>query len=144
MAVIIVEQAVLFFRSIAAGILLGMWYEVFRTLRKTVSHKDGMVHLEDFIFCVTGAVGIFLLFHIYNQGRLRLYVLGGVALGGMLYFCLLCLPVQWLLKTIMKLCLLLPAQIMRKLCVPFKIIMNSILKTLKKGRRTVRIIKSKK
>ena len=48
---IIIKQIHLFFISGLYGILLGLWYEFFRTLRKNFVHKNKMVHLEDdFLF----------------------------------------------------------------------------------------------
>lgn len=47
---IIIKQIHLFFISGLYGILLGLWYEFFRTLRKNFVHKNKMVHLEDVIF----------------------------------------------------------------------------------------------
>ena len=54
---IIIKQIHLFFISGLYGILLGLWYEFFRTLRKNFVHKNKMVHLEDVIFCFTAAIG---------------------------------------------------------------------------------------
>ena len=65
---IIIKQIHLFFISGLYGILLGLWYEFFRTLRKNFVHKNKMVHLEDVIFCFTAAIGLFILFQVYNQG----------------------------------------------------------------------------
>ena len=47
---IIIKQIHLFFISGLYGILLGLWYEFFRTLRKNFVHKNKMVHLEDVDF----------------------------------------------------------------------------------------------
>ena len=63
---IIIKQIHLFFISGLYGILLGLWYEFFRTLRKNFVHKNKMVHLEDVIFCFTAAIGLFILFQVYN------------------------------------------------------------------------------
>ena len=62
---IIIKQIHLFFISGLYGILLGLWYEFFRTLRKNFVHKNKMVHLEDVIFCFTAAIGLFILFQVY-------------------------------------------------------------------------------
>ena len=86
MAEIIVEQARLFLVSMIYGILLGVWYEVFRTVRKEIVHGEKMVHLEDVIFCFSAAAGLFLLFQIYNQGRIRFYVLTGIFVGNTGFF----------------------------------------------------------
>ena len=55
----IIRQLQLFSLSGAYGVLLGIWYEFFRILRKTFVHKNRIVHLEDIIFCLTAAIGLF-------------------------------------------------------------------------------------
>ena len=82
----IIRQLQLFSLSGAYGVLLGIWYEFFRILRKTFVHKNRIVHLEDIIFCLTAAIGLFILFQVYNQGMIRFYCLFGVEGGVLLYF----------------------------------------------------------
>lgn len=86
---IIIKQIHLFFISGLYGILLGLWYEFFRTLRKNFVHKNKMVHLEDMIFCFTAAIGLFILFQVYNQGMVRFYCLVGLECGAVFYFLVL-------------------------------------------------------
>ena len=86
---IIIKQIHLFFISGLYGILLGLWYEFFRTLRKNFVHKNKMVHLEDVIFCFTAAIGLFILFQVYNQGMVRFYCLVGLECGAVFYFLVL-------------------------------------------------------
>lgn len=69
----IIRQLQLFSLSGVYGVLLGIWYEFFRILRKTFVHKNRIVHLEDIIFCLTAAIGLFILFQVYNQGMIRFY-----------------------------------------------------------------------
>ena len=45
--------------------------------------------MEDIVFCLSAAAGLFLLFQIYNQGSIRFYVLLGLFAGAMGYFFLL-------------------------------------------------------
>lgn len=144
MAEIITSQAVLFLRSVGYGLLLGIWYEVFRVLRQLFIHRDSLVHMEDAVFCFSGAAGLFFLFQLYNRGSMRFYILLGLALGGGCYFLVLYKPVQWLLKQVVKLAVIIPGKLAGMFCIPLKLIMNSIVKSLKKIRRTVRIIKSRK
>lgn len=82
----IIRQLQLFSLSGVYGVLLGIWYEFFRILRKTFVHKNRIVHLEDIIFCLTAAIGLFILFQVYNQGMIRFYCLFGVEGGVLLYF----------------------------------------------------------
>lgn len=86
MAEIIVQQSSLFLISMLYGVILGVWYDFFRAVRKKVSHRNRTVHMEDVVFCLSAAAGLFLLFQIYNQGRIRFYVLLGLFAGAVAYF----------------------------------------------------------
>lgn len=144
MAEIILQQSRLFLISFSYGVILGIWYDVFRAIRKSVVHKNKIVHMEDVLFCFSGAVGLFLLFQICNQGRIRFFVLLGMEAGMLLYFFLLspvagkgiCLIIEMLFRI-----LKLPGKRISRLV---KLIVKSLSKSLKNTIRTVRIIKSRK
>ena len=89
MAEIIVQQSSLFLISVLYGVILGLWYDFFRAVRRKISHRNRTVHMEDIVFCLSAAAGLFLLFQIYNQGSIRFYVLLGLFAGAMGYFFLL-------------------------------------------------------
>ena len=44
---------------------------------------------EDVIFCFTAAIGLFILFQVYNQGMVRFYCLVGLECGAVFYFLVL-------------------------------------------------------
>lgn len=144
MAKLIVQQSQLFLISMFYGGILGIWYDFFRAIRKQISHKNKMVHMEDIIFCISAAAGLFLLFQVYNQGKIRNYILIGVFVGALIYFFLLSKFVgkgmQILIKIILKFLKIVSGGIF----LPVKIVVNSLVKSLKKIYRTVKIIKSKK
>ncbi len=144
MAAIILEQARLFLVSVLYGIVLGIWYEVFRSIRKEVVHREGMVHLEDAVFCFSAAAGLFLLFQIYNQGSIRFYVLTGIFVGNVGYFFLLSGLVGKILRGCVGACFRLSRKTGGFIGRPVKIIVNYLVKTLKKTIRTVKIMKSRK
>ncbi|MDO5147393.1 MAG: spore cortex biosynthesis protein YabQ [Eubacteriales bacterium] len=127
MAEIITRQAELFLYSVGYGILLGVWYELFRTLRKTFVHRDGAVHVEDVLFCVVGTAGLFLLFQRYNQGQMRFYVLAGIGAGGLFYFLMLSWIVQNIFMFFWKLFLKLPGKVLERISRPIRIIVNSMV-----------------
>ncbi len=78
-----------FLISVLYGVILGLWYDFFRAVRRKISHRNRTVHMEDIVFCLSAAAGLFLLFQIYNQGSIRFYVLLGLFAGAMGYFFLL-------------------------------------------------------
>ena len=140
----IIRQLQLFSLSGAYGVLLGIWYEFFRILRKTFVHKNRIVHLEDIIFCLTAAIGLFILFQVYNQGRIRFYCLFGVEGGVLLYFFVLS---RWVGKVLSYLvgffCRII--KIARGIFgFPGKVIVKNTGKTLKNMRKTIKIIRNHK
>ena len=135
---IIIKQIHLFFISGLYGILLGLWYEFFRTLRKNFVHKNKMVHLEDVIFCFTAAIGLFILFQVYNQGMVRFYCLVGLECGAVFYFLVLSEVIGKLFSVFIKI-------IARGIFgFPGKVIVKNTGKMLKNMRRTVKIIRRNK
>ena len=144
MSEMIVQQARIFLISMLYGGMLGIWYEFFRVLRKRIAHRNSAVHMEDIVFCLTAAAGLFLLFQICNQGMVRSYVLAGIFAGALLYFLFLSTFISkgmaWALGALVVLC----KAAAGILFFPFKIIVKSLAKSLKKIIITVKIIKSRK
>lgn len=57
----ITNQAYLFFIFILNGIIIGLLFDFFRILRKTIKTKDIITYLEDFIFWIlTGTIILYL------------------------------------------------------------------------------------
>ena len=79
-------QAQLFLLSVCFGAVIGLLFDLFRILRKTLPHPAFLIQLEDLIFwlAVTGLMFYFLLNE--NFGEIRLFTLLGAALGAILYF----------------------------------------------------------
>ena len=79
-------QAWLFLSTVVVGAAIGLFYDVFRILRKTARHTGIVVQLEDLIFWVT-ATGLTFYYMLHrNYGEIRLFSLVGVAIGVILYF----------------------------------------------------------
>ena len=140
----IISQLYLFLLSCLYGILLGIWYEFFRTLRKNFVHKNRTVHLEDIIFCLTAAVGLFMLFQVFNQGMIRLYCLVGLECGTLLYFFLLSKWTGKMLFYFVKFISNIIKIIGKIILFPVKLIVKNIGKILKNMQRTIKIIREHK
>ena len=132
---IIIKQIHLFFISGLYGILLGLWYEFFRTLRKNFVHKNKMVHLEDVIFCFTAAIGLFILFQVYNQG---------IECGAVFYFLVLSEVIGKLFSVFIKIISKIVKITGGIILFPGKVIVKNTGKMLKNMRRTVKIIRRNK
>ena len=144
MAEIIVQQSSLFLISVLYGVILGLWYDFFWAVRRKISHRNRTVHMEDIVFCLSAAAGLFLLFQIYNQGSIRFYVLLGLFAGAMGYFFLLSALMEKGMELLVGAAVFFLKKAAAALFFPGKIIVNSLLKTLKKVRRTVKIVRSRK
>lgn len=73
------------FLFIIAGILIGIFFDIFRILRRTFKTPDWITYLEDILFWIlTGSFLLFLLFYFQN-GEIRGYVILGLFLGILIY-----------------------------------------------------------
>lgn len=79
-------QGWLFIYSVAMGVAIGIFYDVFRVFRKVASHKNWVVQIEDTLFwlCATTAMFFFILSR--GNGEMRLVYLVASVCGALLYF----------------------------------------------------------
>ena len=81
----ITSQAYLFVICFLCGVIIGIFFDIFRILRKSFKTPDLVTYIEDIIFgIITGVFLIFILF-VLNNGQLRFYIFFGLALGIILY-----------------------------------------------------------
>ena len=68
-----------------SGIAIGIFFDIFRILRKSFKTPDIITYIEDIIFWIfTGIFFLFVLFK-FNNGEIRSYVMIGLLLGIMIY-----------------------------------------------------------
>lgn len=83
------EQTVLFFKSMGFGFILGIVYDVFRTVKvifiKDTGNKKS-VYIRDLIYCIFCTFSVFVYNLVVNNGEFRLYVLFGSLLGFIVYY----------------------------------------------------------
>lgn len=85
MSNIIISQLYSLFIFIIAGITIGVFFDIFRILRKSFKTPDVITYIEDIVFWIfTGLFFIFILFK-YNNGELRSYILIGLIFGIIIY-----------------------------------------------------------
>lgn len=80
------EELVLFLLSCLAGAFIGVFYDIFRTLRLMIKHNFFFVVLEDVLFLSCYAVFLSAFASVQARGELRFYFIIGNALGFTLYF----------------------------------------------------------
>ncbi len=79
-------QTLIFLIAAACGGGAGLVFDVFRVLRRMVKHNTVFVQLEDILFWITAALGVFLVNLIIADGLFRGYIIMGFALGIVIYF----------------------------------------------------------
>lgn len=68
-----------------SGVAIGIFFDIFRILRRTFKTPDIITYIEDTIFWVcTGIFFLFLLFN-FNNGEIRNYVIIGIIMGVVIY-----------------------------------------------------------
>ena len=79
-------QAWLFLSTVAAGFIIGLAYDIFRILRKTVPHRAWIVQVEDLIYWLAASLLMFHFMMNRNYGEIRFFSILGAALGMVVYF----------------------------------------------------------
>lgn len=79
------NQIQTFFIFIAIGTLIGLLFDLFKSIRKSFKTPDIITYVEDFFFWViTGVILIYAII-IYNQGQIRGFIFLGIFLGSSIY-----------------------------------------------------------
>lgn len=79
------NQAYLFLIFTLNGIIIGLLFDCFRILRKTIKTNNLFTYIEDVIFWLLTGVLILYSIYYFNNGQIRLYMFLGIILGTILY-----------------------------------------------------------
>lgn len=81
----ILIQAYSFFIYVISGIIISIFFDIFRILRKSFHTPDMITYIEDILFwIITGLFLIFILF-TFSNGEIRIYNIIGIVLGALIY-----------------------------------------------------------
>ena len=80
-----VGQVWIFLAMVYAGLMMGLAYDFFRMLRLMLWAGRGMTAVMDLLFALAGAAIALRALVAANGGELRLFALGGCAVGAVLY-----------------------------------------------------------
>lgn len=86
MIVSISEQAQIFLIAVEAGIIIGIFYDLFRIIRKIIPHPDWLIQLEDLVYWIIVSGFMFFVLFSKNYGEIRGFALLGAFLGNIVYF----------------------------------------------------------
>ncbi len=79
------NQAYLFLVFSLTGVAIGVLFDFFRILRRTIKTANIITYIEDILFWVL--TGILILYNIwyFNNGEIRIYMFLGIILGVLIY-----------------------------------------------------------
>lgn len=85
MSELISNQLYVFLIYSFSGVIIGLFFDVFRILRKSFKTPDFVTYIEDIIFWIL--TGLFLIYIIFkfNNGEIRSYIFIGLGIGILLY-----------------------------------------------------------
>lgn len=81
----IVSEVSFFLHSFLMGIIITFMYDGFIILRRLIRHSNLLISLEDMIFWIACAIGVFYMLYEENNGILRWFAVFGAALGMIAY-----------------------------------------------------------
>lgn len=81
----IVDEVIFFAHSFLMGIVITFVYDGFVVLRRIVKHNLLLISLEDMVFWIACAIGVFSVLCEENNGVLRWFAVFGAALGMIAY-----------------------------------------------------------
>lgn len=79
------NQAYLFLVFSLTGVAIGVLFDIFRILRKSIKTPNIIIYIEDIIFWILA--GLLILYNIwyFNDGEIRVYMFLGIIIGLLLY-----------------------------------------------------------
>ncbi len=75
-----------FLFSLGLGFIMGIFYDLFRIVRLSISKGKTAIIIFDLLYCVFFAISTFVFFIVVNEGEFRLYLVLGEVLGFSVYY----------------------------------------------------------
>jgi len=109
------NQAYLFLVFTLTGVAIGILFDFFRILRKTIKTSNFITNIEDIIFWIL--TGLLILYNIwyFNDGEIRIYMFLGIIMGLLIYMSTLSKAIIQIFSKVLQL-------IINILKIPFKAI----------------------
>lgn len=126
----IIEQFYLFAIFMINGIIIGLLFDIFRILRKTIKTSDMFTYLEDIIFWILTGIIILYSAFTFNNGQIRLFMFLAIILGCFIYMILLSSKVIKINVTIINFIKQILIKTLKILALPFQYIYKLLRKIL--------------
>ncbi|MFR2570591.1 MAG: spore cortex biosynthesis protein YabQ [Clostridia bacterium] len=141
------NQMKIFAVFILDGLLIGLLFDFFRIIRKTIKTPNIITYIQDIIFWIlTGILIIYTIF-VYNNGQIRLYMFLAIVIGVLIYFITISkkilnvvLNIIEFMKKVIKL-IIKPLQIIIQ---PARHIYNKIIKNIEKIKNSSKFVQKSK
>lgn len=124
----IILQLYLLLIFVITGIIIGIFFDIFRILRKSFKTPDIITYIEDVIFWILSGLFFLYILFIYNNGEIRSYVIIGLLLGILLYFLLIS---KYFIKINVLIINFVKTIILNVIIKPIKILLKLLRKILK-------------
>ncbi len=85
----ILRELLLLRDALLLGAAAMVVYDVIRIFRRIIPHGMFWISFEDVLYWIGLGTAVFLLLYYQNDGRIRVYILGGAVLGAVIYYHLL-------------------------------------------------------
>ncbi len=102
MEIYIAEQTIAFFTSWAVGAVIGLLFDIFRSLQIVFKPTILLIHFYDISFFIASGCIIFLYSLSSVDGNIRAFIIIGILIGVCLYFFILSKWVLNLLCTLLR------------------------------------------
>lgn len=123
----IYTQIQLFCIFFLTGGIIGLLFDFFRILRKTIKTSDFITYLQDIIFWILSSIIIMYNIFTFNNGEIRLYLFLAILLGSLIYLLL----VSKIIIKINLTCIKFFENILRKVILILKIPFSILFKPIK-------------
>lgn len=81
----IIDEVTFLLHSFLMGILITFVYDGFIIMRRLIRHNLFLISVEDLIFWIACAIGVFYMLYEENNGILRWFAVFGASLGMIVY-----------------------------------------------------------
>lgn len=139
----IAREGSLLLVSLLFGMVLMLLYDILRIIRHMWKHGTFLLAAEDILYWLFCAVGIFAMLYRENDGLLRWFVLGGVAMGMLFENSCISPRVVGLFVKLLRICQRLFGKIFGVVEKPGKKVFSFVKKELKKVKKAIKIGLSK-
>ena len=87
MEIYLTQQAMAFVWALLIGCAFGLLFDIFRIVRIAIPVPDVVIAAQDILYFSICAIITFLYLLSHADGRVRFFLIAGIILGAVIYFC---------------------------------------------------------